>query len=221
MGINGGTNSTTCSASYSDSALLAAAVDSPGLTFTWEGAAPWTVDPDGTRVGGSVARSGDIAAGQSSTLTTSLTGPALLSFDWKVTSEPGIANALGLVIDGTVQETISGDVDWRQRIYPLGSGTHIINWVYQIDPSGSLTHTGWLDNIKVTDCAGVVMTAATATVSPPSLTLPFSGTGSVDVTVSDGTTSCSAASYTVYPVAELSWIPVISQTFDTTDYVPL
>ncbi len=200
------TTDAACTANYSGSANLAAAVGNPGLSFTYNGAAPWLVD-------GAVIKSGAIAAGQSSSLATTVVGPALLSFDWKVTSEPGYDNLLRLTIDGVQQETISGNVDWHQRIYPLGNGSHSISWAYSKNyPVGN---TGWLDNIQVTNCAGVDMTTATASVSPTSVVLPFTGTTSVAVTVS-GTPACSTT-YKIPAGSELkSGIYVLSKTLTLT-----
>ncbi len=41
------------------------------------------------------------------------------------------------LLDGVLQDRISGEVDWQQKSYPLGGdGTHALVWVYSKD-SGS------------------------------------------------------------------------------------
>lgn len=183
---------------------LAEALDNQNLTFTTSGTVPWFGLSDPAGSGADIVQSGAITVGETSEIETTVNGPALLSFRWKVTSEPGFNNSLRFLIDGVEQEVISGNVDWRQRIYPIPSGNnHTISWIYT-KPMYSVENTGYLDNVQVTNCAGVDMTSASATavLSPSSIALPFTGnTGSVTLTVNSGA-SCSTT-YQPSPGSEL------------------
>jgi len=40
----------------------------------------------------------------------------------------------GSLLDGVLQDRISGEVGWQQKSYPLGGdGTHALVWVYSKD----------------------------------------------------------------------------------------
>lgn len=202
---------------------LAEALDNQSLTFTTSGTVPWFGLSDPAGSGADIVQSGAITVGETSEIETTVNGPALLSFRWKVTSEPGFNNALRFLIDGVEQEVISGNVEWRQRIYPLPSGSnHTVSWIYT-KPMYAVGYTGYLDNVQVTNCAGVDMTSpsASAVLFPSSLALPFTdNTGSVTLTVNSGA-SCSTT-YQPYPDSELSPLQydVLGKTL-LADYVPM
>jgi len=78
-----------------------------------------------------------------------LTGPAVLDFWWKVSSEQGY-DFFSYSINGVQQEAISGEVDWAYRTLTLGEGSHTIRWTYAKDESGGVgADAGWLDDFAV------------------------------------------------------------------------
>ncbi len=75
--------------------------------------------------------------------------------------------ASGSLLDGVLQDRISGEVGWQQKSYPLGGdGTHALVWVYSKDSgSESGSDRGWVDYLQWTPSGGsggdgVVMKAA-------------------------------------------------------------
>ena len=65
---------------------------------------------------------------------TVISGPGTLAFWWKVSSAPG--DKLELLVDGLERTAIEGEVDWRQVITTLGTGSHTVRWRYARDASG-------------------------------------------------------------------------------------
>ena len=112
-------------------------------TLGWltSGSAQWYgqtnyVRPDATRPNPSAARSGGIGGSQESILqTTFVTNFAgSVSFWWKVSSEQ-FFDTLEFRVNGTVQASISGEVDWTFASFPVSAGTNVLMWRYSKDSS--------------------------------------------------------------------------------------
>ncbi len=130
---------------------LAEALDSYDLFFTTVGEAGWIGHTVVTHDGTDAARSGRIFDNQSSTLETMVTGPGSVSFWWKVSSETN-ADHLTFFLNGVPQQSISGEVGWQPRSYPLGAGTQLLEWTYFKNGSISTNaDRGWLDQIVYSD----------------------------------------------------------------------
>ena len=104
-----------------------------------------------THDGVDAARSGTITDNGVSRLETTVTGPATLSFWWKVDSEATF-DFLNVEVDGAQPfDGISGDVDWQQRTITLGAGAHTIQWIYSKDFSVSNgLDAGFVDQVTLT-----------------------------------------------------------------------
>ena len=129
---------------------LADALDAPALTWTSGGQSPWTAQHGGISHDGSdAAESGTLTDAAESWLQTQLTGPGVLSFFWKVSSEAE-SDFLHFYIDGELQDgSISGEIDWVQRVFVLPSGTHILRWRYSKDLTGSgILDAAWVDQVS-------------------------------------------------------------------------
>ncbi|MEM7384631.1 MAG: S8 family serine peptidase, partial [Verrucomicrobiota bacterium] len=109
--------------------VLAEALGAPDLFVFSEGDALWQPDP----LMDAGARSGRLDGNQRSWLRTILEGPGELRFEWAVSSEAGF-DFLYWVVDGRVEERISGQQPWASRSLMLSEGTHEISWVYIKDP---------------------------------------------------------------------------------------
>jgi hypothetical protein len=132
---------------------LPVALDNVSLTWTTNPATPWfgqtnVYHASGTN--GASARNYPIADNQQSTLSTTVTGPGTLTFWWKASSEPG-ADFLKFTSFGgglTNSAQISGEVDWTQQVYFLGSGPQTLQWIYSKDASGSAgDDAGYVDQV--------------------------------------------------------------------------
>jgi uncharacterized repeat protein (TIGR02543 family) len=140
------------------------AVDNTSFTWTCGGNANWFLQSDVSQDGVDAAQSGLISHGQSTWIETTVTGPTTLSFYWKVSSESHL-DRLEFYIDGDLEATISGEVDWRQTWYSIGSGTHIVKWVYSKDISiNQGNDTGWVDQVEISGNINIP-TLTTTTIS--------------------------------------------------------
>jgi hypothetical protein len=150
---------------------LGEAVDNTALRWTTGGSANWFAQTTTYYYGGDAAQSGDIGDSQSTWLQTGVTGPGNLTFYWKVSSE-NTYDFLRFYIDGSLQTgSISGTVDWQQKSYSIGNGTHTLQWIYIKDTyTSSGSDCGWLD--KVAFAAGGTSNAQTFTVNPVIINTP-------------------------------------------------
>ena len=129
---------------------LGAALDAPDSPWSTSGDAKWTAETQISHDGVSAAQSGPIGDSQSSSLETTVTGPATVSFWWKVDSEPNF-DFLTVTVDGVPPFVgISGNVDWQQKTIALTAGPHTIRWTYAKDVSVSVgRNAAWLDQIAI------------------------------------------------------------------------
>lgn len=118
--------------------------------YPWTlGSYPWVTTNSGAYAGTYCAKSATITHSQSSTMETTrvLTTAGTLSFWYKVSSESGY-DYLKFYIDGVVQNSWSGTVDWTQASYTLSAGTRLLKWEYMKDGSvSSGSDCAWVDNI--------------------------------------------------------------------------
>ena len=130
---------------------LTTALNVSGISFSNGGNATWFGQTAVSHDGSSAARSGQIGANQSSSMQTTVTGPADISFWWKVSSESVDYDYLEFLIDGVQQEKIGGTGgSWAQKRYSIGSGSHTLKWNYRKD--GSVDEgddCGWVDQLVV------------------------------------------------------------------------
>jgi hypothetical protein len=105
------------------------------------GAAPWFTQTNVVKSGAWAARSGLISHNQhSSLILTAQFREGLISFWYKVSSEPGF-DKLTFIIDGVAVMTASGEVNWTRFVYNLTAGVHTLEWQYSKDAA----HSGGLD----------------------------------------------------------------------------
>ena len=126
-------------------------MDNKGLNWTTGGNANWFRQTAVSYYGSDAAQSGDISHSQSSWMQATVTGPGILSFYWKVSSE-SCCDFLRFYVDGVEQPgSISGNVDWQQKNWNIPAGSHTIKWAYTKDGSGdSGTDAGWVDKVVFT-----------------------------------------------------------------------
>jgi RHS repeat-associated protein len=120
--------------------------DSPGqgvaldsfAAYTTGGDANWVADSD-------FAHSGDIGDSQESWMYIDVSGPGMVRFSWKVSSELNY-DLLQFSTDGQVLSSISGTQNWNQVSFSVtGTGTHRLRWRYVKDSSvSSGSDCGWV-----------------------------------------------------------------------------
>ncbi len=127
---------------------LAEAVDNHSLNWTTGGSSNWFAQVNETSDGRDAARSGGAGNEQKSWLETTVSGPGLLGYRWKVSSEAEY-DWLRLKVDNEVWRSIAGEVEWRVVSMRIeGSGTHTLRWEYAKDKTVSEgADCGWLDHV--------------------------------------------------------------------------
>lgn len=160
---------------YFGSALEGAATKSPFDPTTaanWSaGGSTWSIDTATTHDGVDSVK-GQTTDDQSTYREYTVTGPAVVDFWWKVSSEKNF-DTFSYSLNGVNQETISGEVDWTYRTLTLPAGTHNIRWTYAKDASDAVGQdAGWLDEFAVNP--------AEARLTVHDGSTPLSGTTTVD-----------------------------------------
>lgn len=126
------------------------AVEACGLNWTFGGNAPWVYQSSVAHDGIDAAASGPLLDSQESWMQTTVAGPGTLSFWWKVSSEASY-DYLEFWIDGVRTNRVSGEVNWQQQTFALGSGAHVLRWRYvkdEIVTAGG--DRGWVDLVAWT-----------------------------------------------------------------------
>jgi len=110
----------------------------------------WGIDTNISNDGVDSARSGIITHNQESWFEFDVVGPAVLEFDWRVSSEASF-DFLRFLVDNNEVNSISGIVDWETVTLVLPTGTHTIRFNYTKDFSVSTgDDAGWVDNLTIT-----------------------------------------------------------------------
>ncbi len=110
---------------------------------------PWTVQTTVTFDGGDALETGPITNNTSTYAETTAVGPAILRFQWKVSSQPSV-DTLQFATNGVQLFSISGEVEWQERAVLLASGTNTLRWTYAknlLTTDGQ--DKGWLDAVRV------------------------------------------------------------------------
>lgn len=137
-------------------ASLGDAVDSPSLPWITGGNASWFSQTTTTHDGADAAESGSIINLEQTSIQTTVTGPGVLVFWWKVSSEFDFdflsfyTNGVLFVDPVTLEEqSISGEPPWERNVYEFPNGTHTLRWTYEKDESISeALDRGWLDEVQ-------------------------------------------------------------------------
>ncbi len=121
--------------------------DLPQLTWTTGGHATWFGQTNTTHDGVDAAQSGPIEYGQQSWMETTVVGPGVLSFWWKVSSDLDYS-FLEFYTNGVRQSgRISGEVNWQNRMFEIGTGPHVLRWRYFRNGISENQDCGWVDEV--------------------------------------------------------------------------
>ena len=126
---------------------LAATLGTANAEFATDANAPWFPE-------GSAVRTGYVSHNGSTTMSVRLYGAGLLSFRWKVSSEP-VYDALSYSVDGIQGGRISGEQGWASAsILVSGAGWHTVRFTYSKDGGSSYgSDCGWIDSLAWTGSA--------------------------------------------------------------------
>ena len=113
----------------------------------------WVSHPLAEAVSGSLAKSGGIAQGGKSKMVFEVEGPAVVSFDWAITSDENYASELAFFVNNSEQGYISGNKPLARRSFDLAPGTHQLKLQFARDFTTSEDYTGayeaFVDNLTV------------------------------------------------------------------------
>ncbi len=122
-------------------------------SWTNDNSHPWTITGISPFEGNYMAKSGSISDSQSSTLTINIDvlSSDTVSFYKKVSCEPAgytPYDYLEFFIDNVSKGQWYGEVDWSKESFPIGSGYHVLKWVYLKDNMVSAGEDcAWIDFI--------------------------------------------------------------------------
>src|SRR5690606_7372092 len=90
----------------------------------------WTKFAKGDGEGGFVAKSGNAPPGGRSTMMLHVEGPAVVSFDWGLYSDPEYPSELLFLVDGSLYGYADGTQDLHSRSFTLLPGSHILKFEF-------------------------------------------------------------------------------------------
>jgi hypothetical protein len=119
------------------------------LSFTTGGDADWFSQTTTSYYDGNAVQSGDISHNQESWMQTTVSGAGTVAFYWKVSSEEDF-DFLEFYIDGSLEDQISGSVNWQQKTYTISTlDSHTLEWRYVKDKGmDSGSDCGWVDKLE-------------------------------------------------------------------------
>jgi hypothetical protein len=146
-------------ANFAAISSLSSVLDAPALIFDSLGDNTWFGQSGLSHDNVDAARSGWITHSQSTSMSTTVDGPASVSFIWKVSSQLNF-DFLRVYVDDLDQGgAISGDEDWVQRTITIPEGTHTVRWTYSKDGSvSSGDDAGYVDQVVVTPVGSLTVT---------------------------------------------------------------
>lgn len=149
------------------------------LPWTQSGAA-WTVDVTQAHDGISSAKA-QTGDGVETYREYTVTGPVVVDFWWKVSSEQGF-DFFSYSVNGELQERISGEVDWNYRTLTFGDGEHTIRWTYAKDEFGAVGQdAGWIDGFATYPATAELEVADGMDVLAGEATVDFGSGGGADL----------------------------------------
>lgn len=203
-----GNISTVASQQFTATIPLAEALEYPA-DWSTGGHANWYGQSTTFIVDGDAAQSGAITHNQTTWMEMVTTGPVLLSFYWKVSSE-ACCDPLEFLLDTVVQDSIRGAVDWQQKTFMIASGAHTLRWQYRKNGSlSSGSDCGWVDEVSIMVLTPTPTPTPSLTPSPTASPTP-SPTSSATPTPSPSVSPTSSPS--ISPTPSPSPSPSVSLT---------
>jgi hypothetical protein len=130
---------------------LAGALEAPELAWTTSGTGqPWTGQITTSRDGIDAAQSGPTPPNGTTTLSTTVVGPATVSFWWRASCRAN-SDFLRLTVNGQETHSRTGAADWESLTLELPVGEHTLAWTYARGPQGPIGQdAAWVDQVSTT-----------------------------------------------------------------------
>ena len=184
---------------------LGEALNATNLTWTTGGASPWTVDTNTAEDGFASLTSGNSILGQNNWVQTTVTGPTVVSFWWKLAST---SCTLSFYIGSSVQTTLSGSADWQWRNFFVPPGEQTLLWYFTQNSSGiQFPNKAWLDMVALTNPISplIVLQPTNQTISagdPVGFTATVSGTEPISCQWQQNGANVYAATQSSYAISD-------------------
>jgi hypothetical protein len=128
---------------------LGAAVGAPGLNWSTSGDSDWFVEDTYTYTNQPLAaQSGPVTDNESSSLSTTVTGPGTLTFYWDCEGDPYGNFDYEFTIDGYDYDDIYPSTYWAPDTFEIPAGQHTLSWIAYADGDEDTTEAGYLDNVS-------------------------------------------------------------------------
>lgn len=179
------------------------ALDVPGFPIGLSGSSNWFWTNLTSTSGGDSAQSGPITDNQSTDFYIDVTAPAVITFDWKVSSEGSYDYLYFRNSTDFFQTAISGEVPWTPVNYVVaGSGLKRLRWWYAKDgATSSGQDAAWVDYL--------VIIPGTPTFTP---SLTQSGTPTATASPSSTPAATQSPIYTMTPPFSATMSPSFTRT---------
>ena len=127
---------------------LARALGGPGLAWRTGGQQPWIAQMQVTRDGPLAAQSGAVQPGEESWLETTVRGPGVLRFWWRL-APAGTTASLELLVNGAPVAALTQATDWEPKAVGVSSGLSTVRWRYTRESGTPEPDSGaWLDAVE-------------------------------------------------------------------------
>ncbi len=127
---------------------LANALESPNRPWSTNGTPRWFGQTNVTHDGVDAAQSGAIDDSTSTSIQTTIMGPGVVHFWWKVSCETN-NDRMRFSANGSEQTRISGEVGWERRTFNVSTGTQVLQWTYLKDGDTSQGRDrAWVDQVE-------------------------------------------------------------------------
>ncbi len=136
------------------------ALNTTNLTWTVSGDSAWFVETTNTHDNVAAAQTGIVTNNQTSVISTTITGPAKLTYFWE---NIGMENLdLEFDLDGNYENDIFGFTPWSQDgPYLIPAGSHTLSWTVFADGDDDTTEAAFLDQVSI-----IPLTLPVITVNP-------------------------------------------------------
>ena len=121
---------------------------SPPQVWQIDGPRGWFTQDATTADGLDAAQSSPIAPGETAWMQTTLTGPGILNFRWKINAQPNLVS-LALAAGGVEQRRIQNNEDWRIETISIPSGSTVVRWTFAKQAGAAVfgADAGWVDQV--------------------------------------------------------------------------
>jgi hypothetical protein len=130
---------------------LDVALDTPGRVWSVTNSG-WIGQTLVSHDGQDAARTGLVLHTGHGEMTTTVSGPGVITFWWKLERGYDWWERMEFRVGGLVYRSLNWGTDWQQETVELGEGIHILQWNYALSEAS----TGWLDQVVISPSGGSI-----------------------------------------------------------------